>query len=104
VEFRGCGVALRGRRTGELEIPYDDIATAERLRSWRGLDLHVRGQLSPLRVRCRRRDQLIFEHNFRIAGVRIVDCWGAILAPTLLDFEEELDRERVSVRQSSDSA
>ena len=37
-------------------------------------------------------------------GVRIVDCWGAIIAPTLLDFEDELDRKPVVVRQSYDDA
>jgi hypothetical protein len=37
-------------------------------------------------------------------GVRIVDCWGAIIAPTLLDFEYELNLKPVLVRQSYDDA
>ena len=98
------GVVIRGRRVGEFTVRYEAILTAERLRSRRGLDLHTPGNVQPIRIRCRRRDQLILEHNLRIAGVRVVDCWGAIVAPTLLDFEEELDREPASVRQSSDNA
>jgi hypothetical protein len=47
---------------------------------------------------------LIVEHKLRIAGVRVVDCWGAIIAPTLLDFEDELAREPRRVRQLSDDA
>jgi hypothetical protein len=44
------------------------------------------------------------ESELRRRGVRIVDLWGCIIAPTLLDFEEELAREPVRMRQSSDSA
>jgi hypothetical protein len=98
------GVIVRGRRVGEYTIPYGEILTAERLRSGHGLDLHTRGRLEPVRIRCRgsRRDEI--ESAFRFVEVRIVDWWGAIIAPTLLDFEEELAREPVRLRQSSDNA
>jgi hypothetical protein len=98
------GVVVRGRGPGELTIPYEEILTAERLRSRRGLDLHTRGSIEPVRVNCRRADREEVESGLRFLGVRIVDCWGAIIAPTLLDFEEELAREPVRMRQSSDNA
>jgi len=103
-DLSDAGVVIRSRGVDELVILYDQILTAERLRSRRGLDLHTRGQLKPVRVRCRRSRLEEFERGLRFMGVRIVDCWGAIIAPTLLDFEEELAREPVRVRQSSDSA
>ena len=98
------GVVARERRVGELTIAYGEILTAERLRSGRGLDLHTRGRMEPVRVRCRRAEREMIESGLRFVGVRIVDCWGAIIAPTLLDFEEELAREPAAVRQSSDDA
>ena len=75
-----------------------------RCRARRGLDLHTRNQIEPVRVRCRRSRLYEVESQLRFLGVRIVDCRGAIIAPTLLDFEEELDREPVRVRQSYDDA
>jgi hypothetical protein len=54
-------------------------------------------------VRCRGLRRESVESGLRFMGVRIVDCWGAIIAPTLLDFEEELAREPVHLRQSSDN-
>lgn len=104
VGFDACGVVLRKHRSGERTIPYGEILTAERLRSRRGVDLHTRRTIEPLRVRCRRGERDAIESRLRVVGVRIVDCWGAIIAPTLLDFEEELDREPVRLRQSSDNA
>jgi hypothetical protein len=98
------GVIVRRRGVGELTILYGEILTAERLRSRRGLDLHTRGQMEPVRVRCRGSRLYEIESQLRLLGVRVVDCWGAIIAPTLLDFEEELDREPVRVRQSYDNA
>jgi hypothetical protein len=85
-------------------IPYEEILTAERLRSGRGLDLHTRRSIEPVRLGCRRSVREAIERGLRFSGVRVVDCWGAIIAPTLLDFEEELAREPVPMRQSSDSA
>lgn len=102
--FDDSGLVVRQRRSGEITIPYEEILTAERLRSRRGLDLHTRGRMEPVRVRCRRTDREAIESGLRSVGVRVVDCWGAIIAPTLLDFEEELAREPVRVRQSSDDA
>jgi hypothetical protein len=57
-----------------------------------------------VRVKCRRAECEAIERGLRFVGVRIVDCWGAIIAPTLLDFEEELAREPLRMRQSSDNA
>ncbi len=100
----GEALVVKDRRSGEVMIPYVEILTAERLRSRRGLDLHLKTSMRPVRVRCRRRDMWTIEDGLRIEGVRVVDCWGAIIAPTLLDFEEELAREPVIMRQSSDNA
>lgn len=77
--------------------------TAERLRSVWGLRLHVRPGDS-VWVPCRGARRTALEDQLRRRGVRIVDCWGAIVAPTLLDFEDELARGPKTVRQSSDSA
>lgn len=104
VGFDDFGLLVRERSSDELAVPYQEILTAERLRSRRGLDLHVRRRIEPLRVRCRRRDLETIESGLRFMGVRIVDRHGAIIAPTLGDFEEELAREPARMRQSSDSA
>jgi hypothetical protein len=69
----------------------------------KGLRLHVSGKKEPIYVACGSR-RLETEHELRICGVRVVDLWGCIIAPTLLDFEEELAREPVRMRQSSDNA
>lgn len=98
------GLVLRLDGSGEITIACGMILTAERLHSRRGFDLHVQGRLEPVRVRCRRGDCGEIERGLRSVGVRIVDVWGAIIASTLLDFEEELDREPHGVRQSSDDA
>jgi hypothetical protein len=103
VRLDDAGVVVRARRSGEVVVPFAEILTAERLRSRRGLNLHMRGSTDPVRVRCRRLRRETVERDLRFMGVRIVDCWGAIIAPTLLDFEEELAREPVHLRQSSDN-
>jgi hypothetical protein len=102
--FDEGGVVVRARGSHGFTIRFEEILTAERLRSRRGLDLHTRRSMEPTRVRCRRRDLGEIENRLRFEGVRVGDCWGAIIAPTLLDFEEELAREPVRMRQSSDSA
>jgi hypothetical protein len=103
VRLDETGVVVRARRSGEIVIPFSEILTAERLRSRRGLHLHVRGSMEPGRVRCRHAQRETIESGLRFMGVRVVDCWGAIIAPTLLDFEEELAREPFDLRQSSDN-
>jgi hypothetical protein len=104
VELRDQGVVVKRRGQDELTIPYGEILTAERLPSRRGFDLHMRGQLAPLRVKCRRSRLYEIESGLRFMGVCIVDCWGAIIAPTFLDFQEQLDLHPVRVRQSYDDA
>jgi hypothetical protein len=44
------------------------------------------------------------EDQLRERRVRIVDCWGAIIAPTIDDFAEALAQTSERMRQSSDSA
>jgi hypothetical protein len=61
------------------------------------MDLHLRDRTEPFRVRCGRANYESVERGLRWSGVRIVDCWGAIIAPTLLDLEEELAREPVTM-------
>ncbi len=84
-------------------IAYGEILTAERRRAGRGLRLHLRTS-DPVRVGIRGAALLEAERRFRGMGVRVVDCWGCLLTPTLADFEEALDLEPVRVRQSSDNA
>jgi hypothetical protein len=60
--------------------------------------------MDPVDVKSRRLPRGELENKLRNRGVRIVDCWGAIIAPTIADFEEELAREPVGMRQSSDNA
>jgi hypothetical protein len=52
VRFEEAGVAAKGWTGDEVVIPYAEILTAERLRSRRGVDLHVVGRVHPMRVRC----------------------------------------------------
>jgi hypothetical protein len=91
------------RRRQRFTLSYGEILTAERLRSGRGIRLHtVTSQ--PIVVGCRGSARLATENEFRRRGVRVVDEWGAIITPTLSDFEEELARGPIRVRQSSDDA
>jgi hypothetical protein len=100
-EKRGLVVKpLRGR---PFTITYGEILTAERLRSRRGVRLHTR-TTDPVRVNVRGSAVLETEAMLRGSGVRVVDCWGCLLTPTLADFEEALEQEPLAVRQSYDSA
>ena len=102
VSFEPQGLIL-SRGSSRFTVAYGEILTTERLRSVWGLRLHTRSG-EPLRLPCRGAKRTVIEDELRRRGVRVVDCWGAIISPTLADFEEELDRESVRVRQSSDSA
>jgi hypothetical protein len=84
-------------------IAYGEILTAERLPRHRGLRLHTR-TTGPVRVAVRSDDVIAVESELRLHGVRIVDCLGCLLTPTLSDFELELDQEPMSMRQSYDNA
>jgi hypothetical protein len=98
-----AGLVVKAWRHDPFTLSYAEILTAERERTpRRSLLLHTRTS-RPLRVLCGSGRRAI-EDELRDRGVRVVDCWGAIIAPTLLDFEEELAREPVRMRQSSDSA
>lgn len=100
--FEDLGLALSLRRD-RFVVLYSEILTAERLTNRRGLKLHLRGA-EPVVVSVKRGELLGVENRLWAWGVRIVDCWGAILAPTFADFEEELDLEPGHLRQSSDDA
>lgn len=97
------GLVVKPWMGAPCHLFYEEILTAERLAGPRGLRLHMRAT-EAVRVPCRGLRRRELEDKLRFCGVRIVDCWGAIIAPTLLDFEEELDREPTPVRQSSDNA
>lgn len=102
VSFETSGLVLKQRRT-RLPIAYGEILTAERRASpRRGLLLHTRSG-EAVAVSCRR-DRLSLEGELRFYGVRVVDCWGCIIAPTLADFEDELLNEPRGMRQSYDDA
>src|SRR3954469_23388682 len=101
VSFERLGLIVKSRSAGQFTISYGEILTAERLS--RGLRLHTR-TTDPVHISGRRSGVMEVEQELRRRGVRVVDRWGAIISPTLADFEEELDRKPVRVRQSSDNA
>ena len=96
------GLVLRRGRQG-FTLAYGEILTAERLASGLGLILHTRTS-EPVRIRTRGESRLVAENELRQRGVRIVDEYGAMITPMLEDFEAELAREPVGLRQSSDDA
>jgi hypothetical protein len=102
VAFEGPGLIVKARWTGQFTIAYGEILTAERLRSRRGLRLHTR-TADAVRIACGS-DSTLVEDELRRRGVRIVDCWGAIISPSLADLERELARGSGPMRQSSDNA
>jgi hypothetical protein len=101
--FDASGLTLRSRRE-KLTLAYREILTAEHLpQPWRGLRIHVlKGE--PIRVRCRGAKRVAIEYQLRRRGVRIVDEYGAMITPTFLDFNEELAKDPLRLRQSSDDA
>lgn len=104
VEFERPGLILRGRWNRRFTIAYGEILTAERLRGARGLRLHTRTVVRPVRVRARSLDGTDVEAELRRRSVRIVDGWGAIIAPSVSEMEAEFVRGPTAVRQSSDDA
>jgi hypothetical protein len=102
VAFEGPGLIVKARWTGQFTIAYGEILTAERLRSGRSLHLHTR-TADAIRIACGS-DAASVEDELRRRGVRIVDCWGAIISPSLSDLERELARRPSPMRQSSDNA
>ena len=101
VRFDGPGLIVKPRWRTPFTIAYGEILTVERQRSPRKLGLHTR---TNARLWIATGDRSAVENELRRRGVRIVDLWGAIIAPTLADFEGELSREPIRMRQSSDSA
>lgn len=89
LRFEQPGLIVKSRLKSAFTVAYGEILTAERLKTGRGLRLHTRTADS-LHVSFRRGDPDGVEIALRRRGVRIVDCWGAIIAPTLADFEDEL--------------
>ena len=102
-EFGERGLLVKPLIGQAFGVAYDEILTAERMRAGRGLRLHTR-RTDPVRLAVRGTAILEAELKLRWMGVRVVDCWGCLLTPTLADFEEALDLEPLRVRQSSDSA
>jgi hypothetical protein len=102
VEFASKGLYLRRRRQ-RFSLSYGEILTAERLASGLGLRLHTVTS-EPVLIACRGSGRLATENELRRRGVRVVDEWGAMLTPTLSDFESELAHDPVRLRQSSDNA
>jgi hypothetical protein len=103
IEFKPRGLILKTGWRRYCSIAYGEILTAERLRSGRGICLHTR-TTEPVRLRCSSPGTVEVEDSLRAYGVRVVDCWGALITPTLADFEDELARSPGHVRQSSDNA
>ena len=103
VSYEAAGLILRRLWRRGFTITYGEILTAERLPSIWGLRLHTRTS-DPVRIACRGQARAAIENELRRRGVRVVDEHGAIIAPTLADFEAELARGPEPMRQSSDDA
>ncbi len=103
MRFEGPGLIVKPVLGGRFTVAYGEILTAERLRAGRGIRLHTRTS-DPVRLMLRGDGLKETEALLRSRGVRVVDCWGAIIAPTLADFESELSRGPAGMRQSSDNA
>ena len=103
VSFERSGLILERRWRRRFTVAYGELLTAERVPQAWALRLHTR-TTDPIRVRCRPRERVSLENELRDRGVRVVDEYGAMITPTLEDFELELAREPVRLRQSSDSA
>lgn len=101
VAVEDLGLTLR-RRRDIWTVPFGELLTVERMPSGLGLRLHV-SATSEMWIWTRGRSRRVLEDRIRQRGVRIVDCWGAIVSPTLADFEAELANEPTPVRQSSDN-
>lgn len=102
VSLERAGLIVKPRWKSPFTIAYGEILTAERMRALTKLRLHTSTEAN-VWVACGR-ERVLVESELRQRGVRVVDSWGAIVAPTLGDFEQELAREPVRVRQSSDDA
>ena len=92
------------QRRASARIAYRDILTAEHKPHPWGLRLHLRRRLDPLDIRCTGKRRREIEAELRSSGVRLVDESGAMITPTVADFEAELAREPMRLRQSSDTA
>ena len=103
VSYERPGLVVRARWRRQFTIAYGEILTAERLGSRLGLRLHTR-TTKPVRIAGRGDRRASIENELRARGVRIVDEFGAIIAPSLADFEAEMARGPSDVRQSSDNA
>ena len=102
--FDRRGVVLAPRRRQELvTIEFEEILTAERPPTPWGLVLHTR-RMGRVVVRCLGRRRQEIEDALRRRGIRIVDEYGAMITPSFQDFLDELDRDPVQLRQSSDDA
>jgi hypothetical protein len=102
LRYERAGIVVKPRLGPPFSIAYGEILTAERLPR-RGIRLHTR-TADPIRVVARGSSLVEVEGRLRASGVRVVDRWGCLLTPTLADFEDALDQEPVTVRQSSDNA
>jgi hypothetical protein len=102
-ELEAPGLFLKRPWRGSFTVTDGEILTAERLASISELRLHTRTS-NPVRIACRGEARVAIENELRRRGVRVVDEHGAIIAPTLEDFEAGLMRGPDRVRQSSDDA
>jgi hypothetical protein len=90
MRFEDPGLVVKRRfRRRAFTIAYGEILTAERLPRARGIRLHT-VTTDPIGLSVRGGAIRETEAALRQHGVRIVDCWGALLTPTLEDFEKAL--------------
>lgn len=94
VSLDRLGLILKRRRGGVWTVAYGDVMTAERLASGRGLRLHTR-LAREIALPCRGDARVALEGELRKRGIRIVDGHGAMITPTLEDFENELTHEPI---------
>lgn len=102
VGFEPPGLVLKARFGPRFTVAYGEILAVERLARSAGLRLHTRVS-DPIRIAGRGKSGAKLERDLRARGVRVVDCWGALLTPTLDDFQAALALEPSRLRQSSDN-
>lgn len=101
--YERAGLLLKPPIGSRFTLTYGEILTAERLASIWGIRLHTLSS-HPVRIPCHGDARIAIEDELRRRGVRIVDEYGALITPTLADFQAELMRDPNDVRQSSDDA
>jgi site-specific recombinase XerC len=98
VRFDSPGLIVRSRFGRPFTIAYGEILTAARLRRASGVRLHTR-TADPILVSVRGSRAIETESQLRAKGVRIVDCWGALIEVEQFVSQYERVRKRKNAKQ-----